>query len=200
MHLISILVSIALFSMSAFAEDINTIFQNVNKFVTERNYSKALQELTWAKKEIEKLHSARIQEFFPATLGGMKGEPIEAGSALGIMNVERKYIGDNDTVTVSLTGGSSGEAASGFAGLAQLGAMAAAFGGMDPSSETFRVGGRTAVLRNPSNGASAELTLTLQSGSLLKLSATKEGTKGETLKKMLEEIKIEELDSYLKAA
>lgn len=194
------LITILLFSCPALSEDINTIFQNVNKFVSEKNYSKALQELTWAKKEIEKLHSARIQEFFPATLGGMKGEPIEAGSALGIMNIERKYKSDTDTITVSLTGGSSGEAASGFAGLAQLGAMAAAFGGMDPSNETFRVNGRTAVLRNPSNGGSAELTLTLQSGSLLKLTATSESTKGDTLKKMLEEIKIEELDAYLKAA
>lgn len=180
------------------AEDINTIFQNVNKFVTEKNYSKALQELTWAKKEIEKLHMTRLQEFLPAALAGYQGSPVEAGSAIGIMNISKKYSSGNNDVTLSLTGGSSGDAQAGFAGLAQLGAMAAAFGGATPGNETFRVAGRTATL-TAQQGSNPEVTVILQSGAMLKLEAGNNTIDGATLKKMIEEIKIEDLDNYLKA-
>lgn len=181
------------------AEDVNQIFTKVNEYIAKKNYPKALTELEWARKEIEKANTAQLQSFFPNDLSGMKGSPIQANSALGMMNIERSYTGNGKTVKVSLLGGSGGGQANPLGGLAALGQMAAMFGGAQQGAgqESFRLDGRTANLNAEPGSQNSDLTVFLESGSMLKLESY-DGVSGDTLKGMAQALKINDLDNYLK--
>ncbi|MCB0321803.1 MAG: hypothetical protein KDD60_12825, partial [Bdellovibrionales bacterium] len=88
-------VGASLFGLPNFghAEDINELFKKVQDYVSKKNYTKALEELAWARKEIEKLHNSGLQAYFPEELDGLKGSEFEVSSALGLTNVERQYKG-----------------------------------------------------------------------------------------------------------
>ena len=193
--LFSLAVSAALVSAGN-AEDINAIFKKVNDLITAQNYSKALDELKWASKEIEKLNGEKIKTFFPDSVAGFTGDKANANSALGISNIERNYKGANGTLKLSLTN-MGAAAGAGFGGLAQLGQMAAMFGGAGNGIETLRVQGRTANL--DTTGTNPKLTVYLDSGSILQLDASGK-TSAEEIKAFAEALKIEELDKYLKGA
>lgn len=177
------------------AEELETIFGRVNGFVGQKNYSKALEELEWARKELEKLHTQRLQSFFPDQLGEYKGAPAEVNGALGFTNVERRYSSGSSSVTVSLIG-QSGGSAGGLGGLAALGKMAAMFG-QQAGQDSFRISGRTAMLNKTPGSSSADLTVFLDSGSMLKL---EDANKGDTavLRSLAEKLDIEGLEKYLK--
>ncbi len=179
------------------AEDLNEIFKRVNELVAEKNYSKAIEELGWAKKEIEKLNTTQIQSFFPETLGDFKGGKIEQGGALGITNIERTYKkdgsnGSSPEIKVSLTGGSGGSGTEGLGSLMAFGKMAAM---MDGAQNSFRISGKTATLTEVGSGA--ELTIFLDSGSVLKFEGLY-GIDGPTLRSLAEGFKLNDLDKYLK--
>lgn len=194
-----LMASCLLITTSAFAEDINDIFKRVNDLIAQQNYSKALNELNWASKEIEKMHNQKLQGFLPDTLSGLAGGKIESTSALGFTNLERTYTNaaDKSTVKVSLSGGTTPGAQGGMGGLAQLGQMAAMFGGNQPGQDTFRIGGRTATLEQNEQSKHAELTVFMDSGSILKLEMNG-NAKGDTLKTMAEALKLDDLDKYLR--
>lgn len=182
------------FAQGVYAEDINAIFKKVNDLVTAQNYSKALEELKWASKEIEKMNGEKIKTFFPDTAAGFTGDKANASSALGFSNIEKNYKGANGTVKLTLTNmGSNG---SPLGGLAQLGQMAAMFGGTN-GIETFRIQGRTANLDTTSS--EPKLTVYLESGSILQFDASGK-TSADELKAMAEALKLDELDKYLKGA
>jgi hypothetical protein len=177
------------------AEELEDIFGRVNGFVGQKNYSKALEELEWARKELEKLHTRRLQSFFPDQLGEYKGAPAEVNGALGFTNVERRYSNGSSSVTVSLIG-QSGGAAGGLGGLAALGKMAAMFG-QQAGQDSFRISGRTAILNKTPGSSSADLTVFLDSGSMLKI---EDATNGDTavLRSLAEKLDIGGLEKYLK--
>ena len=192
-----ILALLALSASPCLAEDLKEIFKRVDEFVVKNNYPKALEELTWAKKEIEKMHSTKLREFLPDQLAGYTGAKVETNNVLGISNLERRYSkpGDNSTIMVSITGGTGG-GNSPFSGLAALGSMAAMMGQQE-GAETFRIAGRTANLTVNEAGGNGELSIFLDSGSILKVEMN--GTaNGAALKTMAEGIKIDDLDKYLK--
>ena len=181
------------------AEDINDIFKRVNDLVASKNYTKALEELTWAQKEIEKLNLTQVQSFFPDTLAGFTGAKFEANSALGMTNLERQYskAGSSETVKLSLSGSSSGGAAAGgLGGLAAFGRMAAMMGG-GQGQDTFRISGRTATMQKEDGSDSAQLTVFLDSGSILSLELSN-GSDASVLKTMAEALKLNDLDNYLR--
>lgn len=177
------------------AEELDTIFGRVNEFVKAANYAKALNELEWARKEIEKKHSAKLLSFFPDTLAGFSGAKAEISSVLGISNIERKYQKGAQSVRVSLTG-SSGAPGAGLGGLAAFGRMAAMMGG-EAGQETIRIAGRTATLSAEQGASGAELTVFLDSGSMLKFEMSG-GSDAETLKAMANAVNLDGLDKYLK--
>ncbi len=179
----------------AFAEDLNEIFKRVNELVAKENYSKALEELTWAKKEIEKLNTGKLGKLLPAEVNGFTGNEAKITNVMGMMNVERTYKNANKVIALSLTGSSGGnEGMGGLAGLARMGMMMEA---QEGGSETFRIEGRTSTLKTQ-NGTT-ELTVALESGSILKLEG-KTGVDGPTLKSFAEAMKIGTIDNYLKGA
>jgi hypothetical protein len=175
------------------AEDVNEIFKKVNGYITEQNYPKALEELSWAKKEIEKLNSTKIGTLLPATVNGFTGADVKVQSAMGFDNIERDYSGNGKKITVSVTGGGAGNAMGGLAGLARMGMM---MGGQQPGVDSFRLDGRTANL--DTTGGRAELTVFLDSGSILKVEGS--GVDAATIKSFAEGLKISNLDNYMKGS
>jgi hypothetical protein len=178
------------------AEDLKQIFENVNKYYEEKNYSKALEELSWAQKEIEKAKGQVTQALFPAELEGYTGGKIESTNVFGISNVERTYTKSGAaTIKVSLMGSSKGGGQNPLGGLAAFGQMAAMMGGAQPGVETFRIDGRTANLETKEN--SADLTLFLDGGSMIKFEMSK-SKDGEALKKFAQGFNIAEIEKQLK--
>jgi len=183
--------------ISAQAESLDAIFKRVNDLVAAKNYSKAIQELTWANKEIEKMHLAQLQGFFPDKLTGFAGEKLNFNSAMGFTNIERNYKKGASSIKVSLTGG-TGAAGQGFGQMAAIGQMAAAMGGAQGSgNETIRVAGRTAIVEIEEGATDGAMTVILESGSILKFEM-EGGVSKAALEAAANEIKIEELDKYLK--
>ncbi len=190
---LSLFVGIIAVGQGAHAEDINQVFSKVNEYVQQKNYPKALEELSWAQKELEKMHQGRLAELLPADVAGFKGSEPELNSALGFSNVEREYTSGEKSIQLSLTGTGGTEGLGGLAGLAKMGMM---MGGVQAGKDQFRIDGRTASLDTT---GTPELTVFLESGSLLQLRAA-EGVDGPTLKKFAEGLKVADLDAYLKGA
>lgn len=180
---------------SAFAEDINEIFKKVNSYIAEQNYPKALEELSWAKKEIEKMNSSRIGTLLPKDLNGFTGNEPTVQSALGFNNIERTYKSGERTIKVSITGGGADGGMGGLGGLAGLARMGMMMGGNQPGTDTFRIEGRAANL--DSKTGAPELTIFLDSGAIVKLEG-QNGVDGNTLKSFGEGLKISAIDNYLR--
>lgn len=184
------------------AEEINQIFKKVEELVAAKNFPKALEELGWARKEIEKQHTNQLKSFLPDELAGFTGEKFDANAMLGITALERRYhkADGEGSMTISVTGGSMGSAsAGGFGSLAALGSMAAMMGAQQEGSETMRIDGRTASLELNPDSKSGGLTIFLNSGSVLKVEM-QNGASADTLKGVAQSLKINDLDNYLKGA
>jgi hypothetical protein len=193
-----VLVTLAAFTIVnvSAAEDLNEMFKKVTDLVAAKNYSKALDELGWAKKEIERMHMAQVQTFFPDTIGEFKGGKVTHNNALGFTSMERFYTkADGTEIKLSLTGSAGGGANEGLGGLMAFGKMAAM---MDPAGQnTVRIGGRTATLNTDEEAKTGELSIFLDSGGILKLEMQTNG-KAEVLKGFADSLKLTELDTYLK--
>lgn len=183
--------ALLLTSSPALAEDLEKIFAKVNEYVKAENYSKAIQELGWAQKELEKLNNEKLGKLLPAEILGFKGGKLKVSSALGFSNLERQYQNGKKRITLSITGSGGG---GGLAGLAALGKMGAMMGAQ-PGVETLRIDGRTANLNT--NRKNAELMVFLESGSMLKLEESNIGDEGKTLKAAAEALQVSKIDSYL---
>lgn len=191
----TIIAAIALsFIHPAFAEDINEVFKKVNEYVQAKNYPKAMEELSWAQKELEKLHQARLSELLPAEVEGFKGGDTQVQQMMGFSNIEREYTNGDKSIRVAITGTGGTEGMGGLAGIAKMGMM---MGATQSGRDQFRIAGRTASL--DTTDGSPELSVFLESGSILQLSAD-EGIDGAALKKFAEALKVADLDSYLKGA
>ena len=168
----------------------------MNEYVAQENFPKALEELSWAGKEIEKLHVAKISKVLPAAVNGFTGDAPKFQSVMGFSTIEREYKKGSDSIKLSIEGASSAApagAAGGLVGLAKMGMMM----GGEQGSETMRIDGKTASLKT--EGATPNLTVALDSGSILKLEA-QGSVSADTLKSFAEGLKIAELDSYLRGA
>jgi hypothetical protein len=172
------------------ADELGKIFAKVNELIAAKNYPKAMEELAWARKEIEKMHQARLGEILPPQIGDFKGGETQFQSALGITNIERTYSSGSQGIKVSISGG-GGEGMGGLAGLAKMGMMF----GAQPGTDQFRIDGVTASLT--ASSGSPELTAFLDSGSILTMTA-QDGVDAAALKKFAEGFKLSELDSYLR--
>ena len=177
------------------ADDLNTIIKRMNEFVAQENYPKALEELSWATKEVEKMHSGKIAKVIPATVNGFVGDAPKFQSVMGFSSIERQYKKGSDSIHVSIEGIASsgaGGAAGGLAGIAKMGMMM----GGEEGAETTRLDGHTASVRTAGN---PEITVVLDSGAILKMRA-QGNVDAETLKSFAENMKISDLDNYLRGS
>ncbi|MEY4668838.1 MAG: hypothetical protein RL518_1537 [Pseudomonadota bacterium] len=180
---------------TVFGEDINDVFKKVNEYVQQKNYPKAMEELSWAQKELEKLHQERLSELLPAEVNGFKGGETQVQQMMGFSNIEREYSNGEKTIRIAITGTGGTEGMGGLAGLAKMGMM---MGATQSGRQQFRINGRTANLDTTND--SPELSIFLESGALMQLTSSGEGVDGEALKKFAEGLKIAELDTYLKGS
>jgi hypothetical protein len=177
------------------AEDLKQIFDKVQQYYAEKNYTKALEELGWAQKEIEKASSQVLTGLFPSEIDGYKGGELESTNVLGFTNIERTYQkGESNSIKVSLLGSSKGQAQNPLGGLAAMGQMAAMMGGQ-AGTDSFRMDGRTAMLEKRDD--SAELTVFLDGGSMLKFEQ-QDSNDGDALKKFANSFKIADIEKHLK--
>lgn len=183
---------IALGSNVAFADDLKSMLAKVEQLSTEGNYAKALEELNWAKKDLEQNYLKKLTSYLPDTINEMTGAKPEFNSAMGFTNVSRQYSQGGNSVKVEIQGGSAGGAQAGLGGLAALGQMAAMFGQQNGQA-TMRIDGRTANL-NEDNG---ELTVFLEGGSMLNIHKTS-GTVD--LKSIAEGLKLDDIEKYMKGS
>ena len=162
---LSLLISpilISLLTSAATAEDIKALLDRVQQYNSEGNYPKALDELTWVKKELEAKYMTKLGEFLPDSLAGFTGDKLETNSALGMTVISKNYKNGANSAKVELRAGSAGGAAAGMGGLAALGQMAAMFGQQSGQS-TVRIKGKTANLQEDSG----EMTVFLDGGTIL---------------------------------
>lgn len=183
---------ICLMPCAAMAEDLNAIFKKVGEFVEAKNYPKALEELKWAQKEIEKLNLKQMENLLPENVAGFVGAKAKANSAMGFTNLERQYSKDSIKIDVSLTG----TGGAGLAGMAGIGQMAAMMGNV-PGQETMRINGRTAMLESNEGSDSSSLTVFLDGGTILKMEMSGSSDSA-VLKGFAEALKIDDIDKYLK--
>jgi len=188
------LLSSLLLTSSAYGEDINDVFKKVNEYVQQKNYPKAMEELSWAQKELEKLHQERLSELLPAEVNGFKGGDTQVQQMMGFSNIEREYTNGERSIRIAITGTGGTDGMGGLAGLAKMGMM---MGATQSGRDQFRISGRTATLDTTND--SPELSIFLESGALMQLT-TGDGVNGDALKKFAEALKIAELDTYLKGA
>jgi hypothetical protein len=181
------------------AEALADIFSRVQTLVAARNYPRALEELTWAKKEIARQHTARLRDFLPDELAGYQGKAIETSEVMGISCLERTYANPTAKreVKVSLTGASGGEAAGGLEAFSQVSKLAAMFSG-GSGRDTLRIEGKTTLVEADDSGRHTTLTIFLDSGYLLKLEASDAAIKRDDLKELATAFKLNELDAYAK--
>ena len=176
-------------STAAHAEDLSAILKKVEQLNTEGNYSKALEELSWAKKELEDQYLKKLVTFLPDTLNGYTGDKPDSSSAMGFTSTSRVYKSGANTAKIEINGGSGAGAQGGMGGLAALGQMAAMMGQQSGQS-AMRINGRTANLQEESG----ELTVFLNGGTMLVI--RQEAGKVE-LKAMAEAINMEAIEKYL---
>jgi len=153
-----------------------------------------MEELTWAQKELEKLHQQRLSELLPAEVEGYKGGDTQVQQMMGFSNIEREYSNGEKNIRLAISGTSGTEGMGGLAGIAKMGMM---MGATQQGRDQFRINGRTASL--DTTNSSPELSVFLESGAVLQLT-TDEGVDGPALKKFAEALKIGDLDNYLKGA
>ena len=82
------------------AEDVNKIFTKVNNYISAGNYPKALEELSWARKEVEKMHNTKLQTLLPDSLAGYTCQKGTSQSAMGISQIEKNCSKDSSRVKI----------------------------------------------------------------------------------------------------
>jgi hypothetical protein len=171
-------------------EEIGTIATKVKEYTAAGNYTKALEELAWYKKEIEKRHFNKILEFFPEQLQGFQRQQPKSQSTVSITTIEAIYRKQGEYIKMVLTGGSGGSAGA-MGGLAAFGQLAAMQQGM-PGQDSFRLEGFTATLNEKQ--LRPELSVFIDSGWIIKFIAS-----DTTLVRSFAEIfPLAKLNSYLK--
>ncbi len=112
------------------ADDVTSLLDSAEKNYADHNYSKAIEDLEWAKKGIINQQLDSMKKLFPAEINGMKGVDLDEGSVLGVRGISRKY-GSADggkSVVVSFV---SGEGTTAGNGLGALMKMAASLGALE---------------------------------------------------------------------
>ncbi|HMO18528.1 MAG TPA: hypothetical protein PKA63_09620 [Oligoflexia bacterium] len=149
-------------SISA-ADELKKILEKVEQYVADENYAKALEELGWAKKELEGKYNEKLAALLPDTLADFTGAKTETNSVMGFTTISRIYSNSGNSFRLELQS-SSGSAGGGLGGFAALGQMAAMFG-QQAGQSSLRINGRTANLQEE-NG---EMVIYLDGGSMINI-------------------------------
>lgn len=191
--MLSLLLNAAADSHTGSQDTMEKLVDNMRKYVQAGNYPKALEELGWIRRDLEKRDIEATLKFFPDAFNGFQGDRATTQSAMGMTTIERRYQNASQTITVSLLGG-SGSAQDAIGGLAALGRLAMMQQQpTGPGQNMFRVDGRTAILNE--HGNRAEVIINLQSGGVLKFVMKRDGD-ATILREAAQAFPIADLDTY----
>lgn len=181
--------SMAATDTDAVIEEMTRSFNTVVELVREGEYRKAVSELSWVEDPIMQLDQQKTAGFLPDELNGFTGGEIEINSGMGMSIIERTYTRDGESITLSLAGGASAGAASGFAALGAL----AQFGMGNAGSDRFRLQGVT--FNSTGNSQRVEVLGALNGGRILNVSS--DSASLATVKSVLDAAPLSELNAYL---
>ncbi len=171
-------------------EDLEEVMQRFDEFVAEGNYPRALEELQWARRALERAHHGQIESLFPSRLGSRDGREMTRQSVFGLTTHTRRYVDEaGGAIEVTLTEGGTG--GSPMAALEQLSRLLGGAAG----AETFRIEGRTATLVPADVQGEAVVTVRLESGGVLRFTAP--AGEAEALESAARAFGVGRLDDYL---
>lgn len=154
------LLLVTLFGVSiAAADNFTELTNNSKKYYEQKRYYKAIEELEWAKKELNNLHFEKLKGYLPVNVTGY-AHTDSGQDVVGIKGLERTYRQDDsgNDVTINIMSGSS---AGGTAGLGAFMNFANWANTMDPQSSMVMVKGLKGSMRYDSDSQEATLTFSL---------------------------------------
>lgn len=166
-----IILAAALFTLSApgvawsttqSAEEAAAACTEAARLIRDDDLTGAMDEAEWCLESLRQLRQNATLTLFPDVVEGFRGEEIDNQSAMGMTIIQRNYVRDGESVSVSLT---TGVAGGGLAALAQLG-MGMGAG----SGNKIRVQKRT-VLDMSQAGGESQYMVQLKSGGMLTISS-----------------------------
>ena len=166
-----IILAAALFTLSApgvawsttqSAEEAAAACTEAARLIRDDYLTGAMDEAEWCLESLRQLRQNATLTLFPDVVEGLRGEEIDNQSAMGMTIIQRNYVRDGESVSVSLT---TGVAGGGLAALAQLG-MGMGAG----SGNKIRVQKRT-VLDMSQAGGESQYMVQLKSGGMLTISS-----------------------------
>ncbi len=188
------LVVVPLTCVVAQADDVTTLIDSAKDNYAAHKYTKAIEDLEWAKKEIMNRQIGSVKDFLPAEIDGMKGVDVEEGAVLGVRGVSRKYgtADGSKSVVISFVSGEGSAAANGLGALMK---MAASLGAMEAGTSSKLViakGYKGQFV--PEGKQSGTLTFNLNGGRMVTIQTTgyQGASMAEKVAKNLDLSKIEE--------
>ncbi len=189
-----IVMFVCLLSSMAQADNVTELLNSAKKHYAAHNFSKALEDLEWARKEISSQHLKSMKAFFPANIDGMRGTDVDSGDVMGVRGVTREYSNNDQTksVVISFLSGSNTASAN---GLGALMSMASSMGFMNAggNSKVVIEKGYKGQFIQEGGDSTGRLTFNLREGKIIVIETT--GYKGsfmaEKVAKMLNITKIE---------
>jgi hypothetical protein len=179
---LTIILAALVFAQYSYAQDTpSESCQAAAELAADGDIDGAIEEARWCLEGLEQIKQEQSSAVFPDEINGFTGDTLESNSAMGVQVISRDYRKGENTISVTLTGGSGG-GMGGFAALAQMGMM----GG----GKKIRVQRRT-VLDN-SEGSDVSFMASLNSGAMLMFESS--DTDNATVLEFIKAFPIAELD------
>lgn len=157
-----IAIALVLAPTLARAEDPASLIQSAGDLLKQGKYSKAVEDLQWAIREIRLVQVEELKKFLPKSVSGYAAEEVEADVAaaaffnVNLAEAQRKFQSNSgdEAVDLKITSGDIGGA-----GLGAMMKMSQMFG--QQQGELVRVKGRKATLEWDAANADGKLTCVL---------------------------------------
>jgi len=185
MFCLAISVAFTVAAVTAIAEESpSTICSSAANLAKEGDIAGALEEARWCVTQLEQLMQEQVSSLFPDEVNGYTAGKIQKQQVMGMAIIECDYSKDDNTISVSLTGGGASGSANPFAAIANMGMQ---MGGM---GQKIRIQKRSAVIIDENN--SAQVVVTLKSGGLLTFESRK--TSSDTVVAFAKKFPVAKLD------
>ena len=159
----SLLLSLTALNQAYAQEDPTETCTSAAKLFKEGDIEGALEEARWCVTQLEQLKQGQTASFFKDEILGYKGGKLDSQQVMGMSILERSYSKDNNTISVSLSGGAAGSAMNNIFG------TIATMGMQGTSGKKIRIQRRSAII-SEENG-NVQIIITLKSGGILTISS-----------------------------
>ncbi len=190
---VSIVVVMLLLPSASRGEDPAELIDSAKSFLDQGKYSKAIEDLQWALREIRRLQIGEMRKFLPESVDGYSVEDTDDDAAaaamfnINLMESGRRYNANrgDESVELKIMSGDFGGA-----GLGSMMKMAQMFGA--EQGELIRVKGYKCTVEWESESTNGKLTAVLDNDMQVTVDVT--GGEKATLKKFAELVDFEGLE------